>query len=792
MKKSFSFLIVFLLIGLSPVLVFGDLSKNEKIVFAVLEDGNSSRFDQSLDGLKNKIKKIAGFNREIIFPEKYIVSCNFDPEKVKITAQKFLEEKDVDIIIAAGPAGSSVFGKIKNLKKPVIAFYFVEPEVFSPGFNGKIPQKNNLYYIKSFPSIFSSIEAFYELVKFSEIQIIAEPYIADLFEIKKESDFQNLNYRVSILKTSKDLLKTIENLNEKTDAVLISPLTSCSWEDFEIFINELNKKNIYTFSLYGHEEIKKGCLAGLRNSFINESSERMAGLLSEKIISGIYRKNHEEAFLNEPELEINMDIAGMLGVSPDFNIFLKAKPYYSDKYIEENNVNLEEIIDFSIKNNSLMQASQKETNKSEFDRKIAKSYILPQAGIIAEGIRRDEDSSYSSFGQYPENEINLKFYIRQAIFDDEVFTGLKQSKKALAATKEKERAKRLETAANTASAYFRHLSAVKIREIRRNDLELSKANLLKAKTKHEVGTKGPGDVFRWESMTADAKKELLNALKRENQALIKLEKITGRKFNETNVFTFPELDSKFFWVDEKTFEKISKNRSELEKSKDVLGKFAIENSPELGAYTNLIEAQKKQSAYLVRKHFIPKVYLTGQYLQRVARSGAGADGVSFDIAPGMPPFEIDSPKDNSWQIGVEAVLPIFTGLRDKNSKLKSDEELTRLQIIRNDALENIEENLSLLIDEAAYAHLSISFAEESKNAAFKNFELVSDAYELGLADSVDLIDAQHSYTAAEEVLSASLYEFMEKIYLIQARLGFVDFSKVPEKKEKIIELIRRK
>jgi outer membrane protein TolC len=155
----------------------------------------------------------------------------------------------------------------------------------------------------------------------------------------------------------------------------------------------------------------------------------------------------------------------------------------------------------------------------------------------------------------------------------------------------------------------------------------------------------------------------------------------------------------------------------------------------------------------------------------------------------MPPFVIEEPKDNSWQIGIEAVLPIFTGLRDKNQALKSDEELKRLEIIKKDVFENIEKDIFLLAEEAVSSYLGINFAEKSKNAAKKNLDLVADAYDLGLADSLDLIDAQNSFTAADEALSVSKYEFMEKIYLIQARLGFEDFSDIPEKRQKIIELI---
>lgn len=788
MKKIFSFLIVLLFVFCAPYHAYCEINK-EKIVFALVLDQQGSRFHPDAEGIKNAVNEVAGFSRETVFPEKYVLNFQFDSGSIEASAKELLKDKNVDIIIAAGAQAASFFSRMTVLEKPVIALCSGGYEIFFRDFESRVSDRGNFFYIKPYPSVFSAAETFQELAGFKKIELIAEPWLAEIARDALKEDSKEKNCSISVVEAKDSPLETIEELDEKTEAVIILPLYSYSWKDFEFLVKELNKKKIYTFSLSGGKEVEQGCLAGIKNSFSHEKVLRAAGAAAEKIISGKSEKIKSGPFLNGPELEINMDTARRLGVSPDFNLLLKAFPYYGEADSKKNLIKFKDVINFSIENNLILLASGKERIKSEFDRNIAESHILPQAGIMAEGIVRDEYSAYSSFGQYPEKEVNLKFYIRQAVFDDEAFTGVSRSKKALLAAMEKERAKKLETAADTASAYFRYLSAVKLRKIRRNDLELSMANLSRAETKYEIGTKGPGDVYRWESRTADAKKELLNALKKENQAFVRLEKITGKKFSEDSVFGFPELDSDVFWIDEKTFSEMAKNRASIERGKKILGEFAIENSPELSAYSKLVEAQEEHYKYLKRKHFVPKVYLKGEYLQRVGRSGAASDGVSFDLAPGVPPFVIEEPKDNSWQVGVEAVLPIFTGLRDKNTALKADQELKRLELVREDTLESIEENIRLLVEEASSAYLGISFAEESKSAAEKNFDLVSDAYELGLADSVDLIDAQHSLTSADEVLAASLYDFMEKIYLIQARLGFEDFSDVPDKKEKIIELI---
>jgi outer membrane protein len=784
MKKSFSFFAVMILVFFVPLNVHSQINK-EKIVFALFLDESGSRFDLKAENLKNKIKEFAEFNCEIFFPEKYIVK--FHPEKAEQKAKKILKDKDVDIVLAAGPLSSSVFQKISVLEKPVISIYPFNPRVLSSKSEKSSSYNKNYYTIKSYPDIFSAAEIFYGIAGFEKIEVICEPYIADLIDSEKNKIKSDSGFDLSFVKTDKNPLKTIEKLNKKTDAVLISPLFSYSWKDFEILVSELHKRKIYTFSLYGNEEVRKGCLAGLENLFPDEEVKRASAVLAGKIISQ-KKPDKTKSFLKDPRLQINMTTAQNLMVSPDFDVLVNSSCFYQEEKTGET-ISLFDAIKFSLKNNQALKAAEKDSLKAEIDKNLSRSYMLPEAGIIGEGIARDEDSAYASFGQYPEKEVNLKFYVKQAVFDDEVFTGLARAKKVYLAAVEKEKAKQLEIAAKTASAYFDYLRAEKLCQIKGNDLELSKANLLKAKTKHQVGTKGPGDVYRWQSMTADAQKKFIRALKQKEQAMIVLEKITGEKFEESSDFIYPKLDSGFFWTDGKTFKAFSKNRAVLEHGKKILGKFAIENSPELKAYSKLIEAEEKNYNYLKRKHFVPKFYLKGQYLERLSRSGAGADGVSFDLAPGMPPFVIEEPKDNSWQIGIEAVLPIFTGLRDKNQALKSDEELKRLEIIKKDVFENIEKDIFLLAEEAVSSYLGINFAEKSKNAAKKNLDLVADAYDLGLADSLDLIDAQNSFTAADEALSVSKYEFMEKIYLIQARLGFEDFSDIPEKRQKIIELI---
>ncbi len=763
----------------------------QKVVFGVLKDGTSKRFDIDISVFEDNIKKITGDSYHIVFPEKYNINCDFNIEKIKKKADFLLNEKSVEFIICTGPLGSHIMSSKKNLSKPVIAAVVVDWKLQSLPHSNTGSGRKNLNYTELLHSIFNAFDFMHKLKEFKHPGIVCDPLVAEVFGLGSQVTIPGFdNVKVSIIKACNLPEKTMANIKNDIDCLFITPLFRYSWTEFDDFISLLNERKIPSFSLWGEKEVIKGCSAGFNSSGKENMLAKRIGIQVGKILSGHLPEKLSTDFIQDLQMLINISECRKMGISPDWDAVFNSELVYSERD-SSGDKGLMDFINLALENNPGIKAFRKEVLTGLREAKIAKSYLLPQINIMAEGMKRDESSAAGSFGQYPENEINLNLSLSQVLFDDEIFTMKYQADKQWNAKIYKERARELLLAEKTAKAFFSCLKASALKKVRQNDLELSRTNLKSAKIRKEIGVSGPGDVYRWRSKTAQSKKQFFDARSNEKKSFERLGYLTGKKSIDFFLKS-PSPDSDIFLLTSKTFGKYFDSEKKVEYAKKILSEFAIKNSNELKAYTEAILAGEKYYEYCRRKNFIPKFYLKGGYKRRLQRSGSGSEDTVFNLAPGVPPFVIEAPENDAWQIGLEAVFPLFRGFRDSNSTLKAKDELSRLILLRKKSESQIKEAVCFLVEESVASWINISLSQESCNAAEKNLELVSDAYQSGLAATINLIDAQHSYVVSNEISKTSVYEYMENFYRLELILGCMDFSREKKSKARIIELFEEK
>jgi len=124
-----------------------------------------------------------------------------------------------------------------------------------------------------------------------------------------------------------------------------------------------------------------------------------------------------------------------------------------------------------------------------------------------------------------------------------------------------------------------------------------------------------------------------------------------------------------------------------------------------------------------------------------------------------------------WNIGMQASLPLFTGLRRSSQYQQATLSLERIRFERS--------NLELLLDQrirssmqnvgASFANIQLS--RDASEAAVKNFALVQDAYSKGLASVIRLIDAQNASINSQQLAANAGYEFVIDLLTVQRAVG---------------------
>ena len=204
--------------------------------------------------------------------------------------------------------------------------------------------------------------------------------------------------------------------------------------------------------------------------------------------------------------------------------------------------------------------------------------------------------------------------------------------------------------------------------------------------------------------------------------------------------------------------------------RDFMAAESLGVAPELQQLDAAIRAQERALTAAGRQFWAPTVLLEGD-VSGVRTGGAGA---TFDL--GLP-FPIDVPTRNAfnWTLNLSASLPLFTGGARRAERAQTFEELEELKLTRRSVAQKVEQRVRASLHAAGASFAGIELAETSADAAERNLEFVTDAYQQGTASILDLLDAQNQALVARQVASNAVFDYLIDLMNVQRALGRFDF-----------------
>src|SRR5262249_51246696 len=149
-----------------------------------------------------------------------------------------------------------------------------------------------------------------------------------------------------------------------------------------------------------------------------------------------------------------------------------------------------------------------------------------------------------------------------------------------------------------------------------------------------------------------------------------------------------------------------------------------------------------------RAAFVPDIALVGGSSNLLSRSGLGSQAV-----PGAP-------NDNSWNVAVQASLPLFTGRRRAAELSQARHELTASVADRASASDGGRARAKIALERTSASFPAIALSPEADAAANENLASVTDAYARGAVSVTDLIDAQNTALSAGLAAADAKFGFM--------------------------------
>lgn len=730
----------FLLILLSITNVYAA----KEVRVAVVLDGPIKRELLPLQQIKKEISDLTSGEFNIVFPENKIKHGDWHVEGITDALQTFLNDDDVDLIIANGLLSSHQAAQIEQLNKPVIATIVADRVLQElPYVDGK-SGKRNYVYISDNRTIAEDIKQFYKLKQFKHLTIPVDKLFIDALPQLKGATYsiqQELGFKLTLIPIIDNPADII--IPDDVDAVYVPPLLRFSEADFRKLSQSLIDKKLPGFSLLGRDELEMGLLATLSGREVDTIRyARRIALHVQSILLGSNAADLKVELDQPPKLAINMKTARAIGFSPKWQALETADLLYEEITNNKTPLSLVEAIQQSINANLALQIDKLNLELSIDDVENARSVLLPQLSLGAGVTQIDRDRAGLSQGQ---RSTDSELTASQVIYSETSKSGYDIAKLLQQAESAALRSSILNVISASATAYLQLLLADATEKVRRSNLTVTETNLELAESRLKIGYTDRSEVLRWQSQLATDRRNLYSAQSSRDQAETELKRQLNMSLSEAIAVTDNGIAELLVILDSERFQRFFDNPLSFEVFTEFEVERALNNSPELEQTDFIISSNQRQLLAAERAYYVPDINLSTQYGQNIERGGLGDNS---------------NLSDNQWSVGVQATIPLFAGGARKSAVSRANNTLIQSHYQRANTKEQVEARVRSAIQQASGSYPGIRLSRDAADAAQENLSLVIDAYSKGVVSITDLIDAQDASLAANLSAVEAQYSFM--------------------------------
>jgi outer membrane protein TolC len=636
----------------------------------------------------------------------------------------------------------------------------------------------NLAYVTYSSNVASDLRTFHEIVPFrrlaalvSEATLEAVPALRDKLERAAAGVAE-----VEIVPVGSRAAPVLEAIPEGVDAVYVGPLLQLGSGELRALADGLVERRLPSFALLGRSYVERGFLAGNATDTQFERLARRTALYAQRILLGEPASELPVEFPSTSRLSINMATARSIGVSPPWEILTLADQIDLRREAAPV-IALEEAVREALVANRDLLSAELSVAAGEASVDVARSPLLPQVDLSADGTWIKPEIAEKSLGQTAERSITGTASVFQLLYDDDAWAGYSVEKSLQRGRSARRDAVRLDVAQAAAIAYLDVLRAKTIERIQRENLDRTRVNLELARSREAVGQSNPGEVYRWEGAIANQRIAVIRANSQRNLAEIRLNRILHRPLEQPYSTEEVDLRDPNVPVSDSGIARYLGDPASFRVLREFMSGVARENSPELRSLDASLTAQERVLTATGRSFWIPSVGLSGEVSHTFLREGEGSEPV--------PPLA--GPEETQWFLGLRATYPLLEGGAKLARRREAARTLEEIRTDRESESERIEQRLRSALHTAGASLAAIGLAREAADAANRNFRLVQDSYSEGVVPIVDLIEAQSNSLVSEEQAANSVHDFLIDLMEVERAAGYLSYLSSPADRAAFVE-----
>ncbi len=747
----------------------------------VLMDGEAPRTRPIAERFRREIRTLLEGEFEV---EETDAVADWTVPGVEAALERMLSDPEIDVVLAAGIIASDVACDRAELTKPVIAPYILDASIQGCPMTEGRSGRPNLVYATYPPSFASDLKIFHAIVPFERLAVVTTARrggAEDVIPGRLAEAGRELGVTVVPVEAGTDADSTLAAIPADVDAVYFTPLLRLDEEQIRRLAEGLIERRLPAFSGFSTRDVELGMLATNSPDADIDRVARRTALNLQRILLGEPASTLPVTFARREELTINMATARALKTYPPWSLLTDARLLNEVRRKVDRTLSLDAAVREARGANLDLRAAELAVGAGAEEVRKARAPLLPRLDVLAQGLLIDEDRAEASFGSQPERSLQASLELGQVIYSDEAWAGY-EIQQRLQEVRESERDRiALDVTLETASAYIDVLRAKTRERIARDNLRLTRENLERARIRTQIGVASPAEVYRWEAQIAADRQTVIFANAERNKAEIQLNRILDRPGEESFATMEVGIEDPSLITSDPRIRRYIDNPWIFRVFRAFHVEAAKDNSPELRALDAQIRAQERSLTAARRAFWVPVLGLRASLGRRLAEGGAGAlDGGGAPLLPGL---ELPVPDRTSWEVGIQASLPLFTGGERAARRTQAEVELQRLQTERSAVANRIEQAVRSALHDTGASFTAIGLARQSADAARRNFELVQDSYGRGVVSIIDLLDAQNAAVNAEAAAANAINEFLLDLVAVERAVGAFGFFVTPAERQ---------
>jgi outer membrane protein TolC len=395
-------------------------------------------------------------------------------------------------------------------------------------------------------------------------------------------------------------------------------------------------------------------------------------------------------------------------------------------------LSLEQAIQIAVENNLSTLLAHERKREAEGFKQESRAGLLPNISASAYQASVTQNLAALGFqpGTFPGitntfigpfNNFDARARLVQNIFDLSAIKNYRAGRAGVRVAEAEERLAREQVASGTALIYLEALRAGRAVAAAQANVELAQTLLKLAEDQRAAGVATGVDVTRAETRLAQEQVRLAQAQTASEQARLTLQRVVGLPLGGTLTLTDP-----LRFIDEPAL------------APEPLVAQATENRAEVRIAEEEIKVNKLERD-AVRAEQLPSVQFVGDY------------GVS-----GITPTNTDLP---TRRVAIQLSVPVFNGglTRGREAVAASRERQAELSL--GNVRGQVEEDVRLALVTLRTAAEQVRASDESVRLSERELEMARDRFRAGVADNLEVINAQASLANARDAQVQALAQY---------------------------------